>query len=551
MDTDIVIANRCEKKKILEVANKIGLDEEDVELYGKYKAKINFENIEKSENGKLILVTAINPTPYGEGKTTVSIGLADAMNCIGKNCILVLREPSLGPVFGVKGGATGGGYSQVVPMEDINLHFNGDFHAITTANNLLCAAIDNHIMQGNELGINVDEIKFKRAIDMNDRALRTVEIGIGDKNGEERIDGFNITAASEIMALLCLANNIQDLKEKLGNILIGYSYNQQPIFAKQLKVVGAMAVLLKDAIKPNLVQTLENNPVIIHGGPFANIAHGCNSIIATKLGLKLANYVVTEAGFGADLGAEKFFDIKCRKANLKPDAVVLVVTIKALKYNGGVAQENIKAENVEAVRKGLSNLKVHIENMKEYNTNIVVCINKYDTDTESEIGIVLDFCKEQNCEVATSMAYADGGKGAVDLAKKVIEQCEKENTFKQLYSEKEKIKEKIEKICKKIYRAGNIQYSTKAEKEIENIQNIGYDKLPVCIAKTQYSISDDKDKLGAPNNYTVTVKDVCLYSGAGFITVLLGDIMTMPGLSKKPALENIDILDNGEIVGIF
>lgn len=551
MQTDIVISNNCKKENIVSIAKKIGLEEKDIELYGKYKAKINVNQIENDKKGKLILVTAINPTPYGEGKTTVSIGLADALRYIGKDCLLVLREPSLGPVFGVKGGATGGGYSQVVPMEDINLHFNGDFHAITTANNLLCAAIDNHIMQGNELNINPKEIKFKRAMDMNDRALRIVNIGIGEKNGEERIDGFNITAASEIMALLCLSNNIADLKEKLENILVGYTFDNKPIFAKDLKVSGAMATLLKDAIKPNLVQTLENNPVLIHGGPFANIAHGCNTIVATKAGLKLADFVVTEAGFGADLGAEKFFDIKCRKAQLKPDAVVLVATIKALKYNANIKQEEIMNENVLAVKQGLCNLQVHIENIKKYNANVVVCINKYNTDTDAEIQEVISFCKKMNCEVATSNAYVDGGKGAVELAKKVIEQCEKENKFKLLYDEQEPIKDKIEKISKNIYRAGTIRYTEKAEEEIKKINEIGYDKLPICIAKTQYSISDDKDKLGAPKDYEITVKDVCLYSGAGFITVLLGDIMTMPGLSKKPALENIDILDNGEIIGIF
>ena len=551
MQTDIVISNNCKKENIIDVAKKIGLEESQIEQYGKYKAKINVENLQSKKESKLILVTAINPTPYGEGKTTVSIGLADALNHIGKKCLLVLREPSLGPVFGVKGGATGGGYSQVVPMEDINLHFNGDFHAITTANNLLCAAIDNHIMQGNELNINPEEIKFKRAMDMNDRALRITTIGIGEKNGQERQDGFNITAASEIMALLCLAKDIKDLKSKLENILVGYTFDNKPIFAKDLKVAGAMTVLLKDAIKPNLVQTLENNPVIIHGGPFANIAHGCNTIIATKTGLSLSDYVVTEAGFGADLGAEKFFDIKCRKAGLKPDAVVLVATIKALKYNGGVNQEDIKKENVDAVKLGLSNLKVHIENLKKYNANIVVCVNKYDTDTNEEIETVIKCCEDLDVDVAVSNAYVDGGKGAVQLAEKVIEQCNKENNFKLLYNEQETIKEKIEKVSKEIYRAGTIKYTDKAEAEIENIQKIGYDKLPICIAKTQYSISDDKDKLGAPKDYEITVKDVRLYSGAGFITVLLGDIMTMPGLSKKPALESIDITEDGEIIGIF
>lgn len=551
MELDIVIANKCDKNNIIDVAKKINLDNENIEMYGKYKAKIDSNKIFSDKKGKLILVTAINPTPYGEGKTTVSIGLADALNCIGKNCVLVLREPSLGPVFGVKGGATGGGYSQVVPMEDINLHFTGDFHAITTANNLLCAAIDNHIMQGNELNIDIEKIKFKRCLDMNDRALRIVTVGIGEKNGEERIDGFNITAASEIMALLCLANDLEDLKRKLGNILIGYTKDNTPIFARQLNVVGAMAVLLKEAIKPNLVQSLEGTPTIIHGGPFANIAHGCNTIIATNLGLKLGDYVVTEAGFGADLGAEKFFDIKCRKAELKPDAVVLVATVKALKYNGGVAQQQIKSENIDALKRGLANLKIHIENLKKYNVNIVVCVNKYDTDTDKEVQTILEYCKEENCEVAVSNAYTEGGKGAIELAQKVIQQCNKENRFTVLYDEKASITSKIERICKEIYRAGAIEYTEQAKREMANIERIGFSELPICIAKTQYSISDDKDKLGAPQNYTITVKDVCLYSGAGFITVLLGDIMTMPGLSKEPALEKIDILLDETIVGIF
>lgn len=551
MEPDIVIANRVMKKNIKEVAEKLKISEEFIELYGKYKAKIDSAKICNNKKGKLILVTAINPTPYGEGKTTVSIGLADALNHIGKNCVLVLREPSLGPVFGVKGGATGGGYSQVVPMEDINLHFNGDFHAITTANNLLCAAIDNHIMQGNELNIDKDQIKFKRCMDMNDRALRIVNVGIGDKNGEEREDGFNITAASEIMALFCLSDGVEDLKEKLGNILIGYTIDKKPIFAKQLNVVGSMAVLLKEAIKPNLVQTLEGNPAIIHGGPFANIAHGCNTIIATNLGLNLSDYVVTEAGFGADLGAEKFFDVKCRKAGLKPDAVVLVATVKALKYNGGILQENIKEEDIDALKKGLCNLQVHIENMRKYNVNMVVCVNKYSTDTEKEIEEIISFCKNMNCEVSVSNAYEQGGAGAVELAKKVIEECGKDNKFELLYDEKENIKNKIEKICKEIYRAGNVVYTEKAEEEIRNIEKIGLDKLPVCLAKTQYSISDNKDLLGSPSGYTITVRDVCLYSGAGFITVLLGDIMTMPGLSKRPALEKIDILPDGTVTGIF
>ena len=551
MLSDIEISNNYKKLHISDVAKKLDIDEENIEYYGKYKAKINYANIQKKENAKLVLVTAINPTPYGEGKTTVSIGLADALRKIDKNAILALREPSLGPVFGVKGGAAGGGYSQVVPMEDINLHFNGDFHAITTANNLLCSAIDNHIMQGNSLNINPEEIKFNRCIDLNDRALREVNVALGEKNGIERKDKFNITAASEIMALLGLSKDLKDLKEKLGNILIGYTYENKPVFAKELKVNGAMTAILKEAIKPNLVQTLEETPAIIHGGPFANIAYGCNTIIATKLAMKLADYVITEAGFGADLGAEKFFDIKCRNANLKPDCVVLVATIKALKYNGGVDKKHILEENIDAVKNGLCNLEVHIENLKKFGVNIVVCINKYNTDTDNEINIVKEYCNSINCKVTVSSAYSQGGKGAIELANAVIEECEKDNNFKYIYDEKEEIKTKIEKVCKEIYRAGEIEYTDKAKKEIEFIQNIGLDKLPICIAKTQYSISDDKNKLGKPENYKVTVKDIRLYSGAGFITVLLGNIMTMPGLSKTPAYEKIDIDDKGNIVGIF
>ncbi|MBE5821779.1 MAG: formate--tetrahydrofolate ligase [Clostridiales bacterium] len=551
MKTDIEIANECEIKKIEEIANKINIPDDALELYGKYKAKIDVSKISGENKAKLILVTAINPTPYGEGKTTVSIGLGDALNKIGENCLMVLREPSLGPVFGVKGGATGGGYSQVIPMEDINLHFNGDFHAITTANNLLCAAIDNHIMQGNSLNIDPNEIKFYRTMDMNDRALREIVVGIGEKNGVERKDKFNITAASEIMTIFCLAKDIQDLKERLDNILIGYTYDKKPVYAKELNVTGSMTVLLKEAIKPNLVQTLEANPVIIHGGPFANIAHGCNTIIATKLGMKLADYVVTEAGFGADLGAEKFLDIKCRKAELKPDCVVLVSTIKALKYNAGVEKKDILNENVEAVKKGLCNLEVHVENMKKYGVNLVVCINKYNTDTDDEIDVVLEYCRENNIKVSLSEAYVKGGEGAIDLARKVIEECNKENNFKLLYDENDDIKNKIEKICKEIYRAGNVIYTQKAEKEIDNIKAIGKYNLPICIAKTQYSISDDKNKLGKPEGYDITVKDVRLYSGAGFITVLLGDIMTMPGLPKVPSYEKIYIDENEKIVGIF
>ena len=540
MISDIEIARNCKKENIKIIGKKLGI-EDNLILYGNDKAKIEYNKIKKDRTGKLILVTSINPTPYGEGKTTVSIGLVDGLNKIDKNSIAVLREPSLGPVFGVKGGACGGGYSQVVPMEDINLHFTGDIHAIESANNLICAAIDNHIYFGNELDFK--EISFYRCMDMNDRALRKVHV-------LNRDDKFNITSACEIMSVLCLSKDFDDLYNKLSNIIVGYNSKGKPIRCSDLKLTGSLAVLLKDAIKPNLVQTLENNPVIIHGGPFANIAHGCNSIIATDLGLKLSPYVVTEAGFGSDLGAEKFLDIKCRYGNFKPNCIVLVCTIKALKYNAGIGKEDILKENVEALSRGICNLEVHIENMLKYTSNIVVCLNKYDTDDLEEINIIEKFVKSKNVEFAISSAYSNGGNGAIELAVKVVNICNQENDFKMLYDTNLSIYDKIETICREIYHASNINYSDKAIEKINNIENIGMDKLPVCIAKTQYSISDNKDLLGYPKNYSVTVRDITLYAGAGFITVYLGDIMTMPGLSKHANYERIDIDSDGNIVGL-
>ncbi len=541
---DIDIARSVKLNKINSVARSLGVKRENIIPYGDYMGKIKFDKIDDNRNGKLILVTSINPTSYGEGKTTVSIGLDDALCSLGKNSVAVLREPSLGPVFGIKGGACGGGYSQVVPMEDINLHFTGDIHAITTANNLISAAIDNHIYFGNELDIDVNNICFKRCMDMNDRALRNIELS-------NRHESFNITAASEIMSVLCLSNDFHDLKRKLANILIAYNSKGEAIFARDLKLEGALATILKDAIRPNLVQTLEHNPVIIHGGPFANIAHGCNSIIATKLGLKLADYVVTEAGFGSDLGAEKFFDIKCRYAGLKPDCVVIVVTIKALKYNGGVSDEDILKEDVEALQKGISNLEVHIENMLKYTSNIVVTLNKFDTDTKREIDFIRQFLLGKQVRFAINESYMRGGKGAVDLASKVLDVCSCDNDFKLLYDEKLPIREKIEIIAKEIYHASGVLYDDSALESISNIEKLGLDKLPVCIAKTQYSISDNPKLLGYPKGYDVTVRGVSVYSGAGFIVVYLGNIMTMPGLSKRPNYEKIDIDDNYNIEGLF
>ncbi len=554
MLSDIEIAQGAKMLPITKIAEKMGLDADLIEPYGKYKAKLPkelFEKVKDNEDGKLILVTAINPTPAGEGKTTTSIGLGQAMHKIGKNAVLALREPSLGPVFGVKGGAAGGGYAQVVPMEDINLHFTGDMHAITAANNLLCAAIDNHLQQGNELGIDQRRILFKRCLDINDRALRYVNVGLGGKvNGIPREDGFIITVASEIMAILCLADDIFDLKYRLGNILVAYKYDNSPVYARDIGVHGAMAVLLKDAINPNLVQTLENTPAIIHGGPFANIAHGCNSVRATKYALKLGDYCITEAGFGSDLGAEKFLDIKCRFAGLKPDCIVLVATVRALKYNGGVKKENLAEENVDALKKGIVNLEKHIENMLSYGVPLVVAINRFHTDSEAELGIIEECCKSHGCDFALSEVFAKGGEGGINLAEKVIAACEKENSFKFLYDEKKPLKEKIETIAKNIYGADGVVYTANAEKNLAEIARLGFEEIPVCVAKTPLSLTDDPTKLGRPENFVITVKEVKLSAGAGFAVVLTGDIMTMPGLPKKPAALIIDIDENGNTVGL-
>lgn len=536
--TDIEIAQGNVKENIVDVAKRVGLKEKDLLLYGTDKAKINYSS-DKSK-AKLVLVTAINPTPYGEGKTTVSIGLGDALNKLKKNPVIVLREPSMGPVFGIKGGATGGGYSQVVPMEDINLHFTGDFHAITAANDLLCAAIDNHIYHGNKLDI--ARVVFKRCLDVNDRALRKITL-------ENRNDSFSITAASEIMALFCLATSLDDLKRRLGNIIIGYNSKNEALYAKDLNIEGALTVILKDAFLPNLVQTLEHTPTIIHGGPFANIAHGCNSVVATKLGLSLGDYMITEAGFGADLGAEKFLDIKCRKASISPDCIVLVATIKALKYNGGVSKDDITKENLEALKSGISNLERHVENLKKYGVPVVVCLNKYTTDTDAEVEFVKNYCIKLGAKFSISTAYTDGGDGAIDLAEQVIEACSSKKNFKFLYEDDLSVCEKIEKVCTDIYRASSVEYSDKAMKKIEEINVLGKSNLPICVAKTQYSFSDDAKKLGAPTDFKVFVRDICLYNGAEFITVLLGNIMTMPGLPIVPNYEKIDIVDD-KIIGL-
>lgn len=556
MLSDIEIAQKAKCLPIKEIAKSLSIEEDDLELYGKYKAKLPLSLVDKYSDrpdGKLILVTAINPTPAGEGKTTVTVGLGEAMSKIGKNAVIALREPSMGPVFGIKGGAAGGGYAQVIPMEDINLHFTGDMHAITAANNLLCAIIDNHIQQGNELSIDPRRILFKRCLDMNDRALRNVIVGLGGKlNGVPREDGFMITVASEVMAILCLASDIDDLKLRLGRILVAYTYDGKPVYAKDLHVVGAMAALLKDAIKPNLVQTLENTPALMHGGPFANIAHGCNSVTATKLGLKLADYCITEAGFGADLGAEKFLDIKCRYAGLKPSCIVIVATIRALKYNGGVAKSDLKYENISALEKGIVNLQTHIENMKKYGVPVVVAINRFMTDTDEEIKFIEDFCEKQDVLVSLTEVFANGGNGGVDLAKKVVKTIEeKSSDFKPLYDAELSIKEKLNIIAREIYRADGVVYTKSAEKAIAEIEALGKDKLPVCVAKTQYSLSDDQTKLGKPENFTITVRDVRLSAGAGFIVALTGDIMTMPGLSKQPAAYSIDVDTDGNIKGLF
>lgn len=541
---------------IVNIAKKINISEDELELYGKYKAKLSdelWERIKNNKDGKLILVTAINPTPAGEGKTTTTVGLGQAMSRIGKNAVIALREPSLGPVMGVKGGAAGGGYAQVVPMEDINLHFTGDMHAITAANNLLSAAIDNHIHQGNSLNIDVRQIIWKRAMDMNDRALRNIIVGLGGKaNGIPREDGFLITVASEVMAILCLSTDLMDLKDRLGKIIIGFNYEGKPVTAKDLKVNGAMALLLKDAIKPNLVQTLENTPAIMHGGPFANIAHGCNSIMATKIALKLADYCITEAGFGADLGAEKFFDIKCRMAGLKPDAVVLVATIRALKYNGGVKKEDLSKENLEALKSGFVNLEKHIENLKKFGVPVIVAINHFGTDTDKEVEFVKSKCNDINVEVAFSEVFAKGGAGGEELAQKLVKLIDSTSSdFAPLYDVNLPIKEKIETISREIYGASGVVYSPAADKTIKKIESMELDKLPICMAKTQYSLSDNPNLLGRPENFEISVKDLKISAGAGFIVVLTGDIMTMPGLPKTPAAEKIDIDSNGIIQGLF
>ena len=554
--SDIQIAQECEKKKITEIAKVAGVDEKYLELYGNYKAKIDYRLLKDEADkpdGKLVLVTAINPTPAGEGKTTTTVGLADGLRKIGKNVIVALREPSLGPVFGVKGGAAGGGYAQVVPMEDINLHFTGDFHAIGAANNLLAAMLDNHIQQGNSLNIDVRKITWKRAVDMNDRQLRNIVDGLGGKpNGTPREDGFDITVASEVMAVLCLASDITDLKERLARIIVAYTYDDKPVTAGQLKAHGAMAALLKDALKPNLVQTLEGTPAFIHGGPFANIAHGCNSVTATKMAMKLGDYAVTEAGFGADLGAEKFLDIKCRMAGLTPSAVVVVATVRALKHHGGVAKENLNNENLEALEAGLPNLLQHVENITTvYKLPCVVAINAFPTDTKAELKLVEDKCKELGVNVALSEVWAKGGEGGVALANEVVKLCEQPNEFEYCYSDELSIKEKLDAIAKKIYHADGVQLVGNAVKQAKQLEELGFGNMPICMAKTQYSFSDDQKLLGAPRNFTVTVRNLKVSAGAGFIVALTGDIMTMPGLPKVPAAEKIDVDENGVISGLF
>ena len=556
MKTDIEIAQEAKLLPIKEIAASMGIEEDDLELYGKYKAKLSDDYVKKIENnpnGKLILVTAINPTPAGEGKTTTSVGLGQAFGKLGKNAVIALREPSLGPCFGVKGGAAGGGYAQVVPMEDLNLHFTGDFHAIPSANNLLAALLDNHIQQGNELGIDPRQIVWKRCLDMNDRVLRNIVVGLGNKmDGMVREDHFVITVASEIMAILCLSDDMEDLKRRLGKIIVAYSFDGKPVTAADLKAVGAMAALLKDALKPNLIQTLEHTPAIVHGGPFANIAHGCNSVRATKIALKAADYVITEAGFGADLGAEKFFDIKCRKAGLTPDAVVLVATIRALKYNGGVPKAELSNENLEALKKGIVNLEKHIENLQKYGVPVVVTLNSFVSDTKAETDFVENFCKERGCEFALSEVWEKGGEGGVALAKKVLETLEtKESHFAPIYADELSLKEKIETVAKEIYGASDVTYSPAAEKELKRITDLGMGNFPVCMAKTQYSLSDDPSKLGRPENFTLNVREVYVSAGAEFVVAINGSIMTMPGLPKQPAANNIDVDDNGVITGLF
>ena len=556
MKTDIQIAQEATMLPIKDVAASIGIKEDDLELYGKYKAKISDELInrtKKNPDGKLILVTAINPTPAGEGKTTTSVGLGEAFGRLGKKALIALREPSLGPCFGIKGGAAGGGYAQVVPMEDLNLHFTGDFHAITSANNLLAALLDNHIQQGNELGIDPRQIVWKRCMDMNDRVLRNIVVGLGSKmDGMVREDHFVITVASEIMAILCLADDMADLKKRLGRIIVAYTFDGKPVTADDLQATGSMAALLKDALKPNLIQTLEHTPAIVHGGPFANIAHGCNSVRATKTALKLADYVITEAGFGADLGAEKFFDIKCRMAGLKPDAVVLVATIRALKYNGGVPKDELSSENLDALKAGIVNLEKHIENLHKFGVPVVVTLNSFVTDTKAETDFVEQFCKERGCEFALSEVWEKGGEGGIDLANKVLETIEhKESNFKVLYDDDLGLKEKIETVAKEIYGADGVTYSPAAERELKRIPDLGMANFPVCMAKTQYSLSDDAKKLGRPSGFKINVREVYASAGAGFVVAVNGSIMTMPGLSKKPAAYGIDVDDNGVITGLF
>ena len=554
MKTDIEIAQQAKMEHISKIAARAGLREEDIEYYGKYKAKIDLSVMQRErEDGKLVLVTAITPTPAGEGKTTTTIGLADGMKRLQKNVVVALREPSLGPVFGIKGGAAGGGYAQVVPMEDINLHFTGDFHAIGAANNLLCAMLDNHIFQGNALNIDPEKIVLRRCVDMNDRQLRNIEDGLGGgKNGVPRKDGFDITVASEVMAILCLASSLSDLKARLSRIVVGYTFEGAPVTAGALKAAGAMTALLKDALKPNLVQTLEGTPALVHGGPFANIAHGCNSVIATKTALKLADYVITEAGFGADLGAEKFLDIKCRAAGLRPSAVVIVATVRALKMHGGLLKEELKEENLQALEKGLPNLLRHASNIRNvYGLPAVVAVNRFPTDTDAEIALVIRKCRELGVNTVLSDVWAKGGEGGEELAREVVRLCEEENAFRFCYDEKAPVKEKIERIVTRIYGGKDVAYTPEAEEEIARLSALGFGQLPVCMAKTQYSFSDDAKKLGAPEGFTVTVRTVKVSAGAGFLVVLTGNILTMPGLPKVPAAENIDVTEDGRIVGLF
>ena len=555
MLSDIEIAQNAKMKDITEIAQNLGILPSELEPYGHYKAKINdsvFDRLHEKKDGKLVLVTAVNPTPAGEGKTTVSIGLGEAMNKIGKNAIVALREPSLGPVFGIKGGAAGGGYSQVVPMEDINLHFTGDMHAITSANNLMCAMLDNSLQQGNELNIDPRRIQVKRCLDMNDRALRNIVISLGGKlNGVPREDHFCITVASEVMAVLCLSSDIFDLKKRLGNILVAYTYDGQPVYCKDIKANGAMTVLLKEAIKPNLVQTLENTPAIMHGGPFANIAHGCNSVRATKTALKLADYAVTEAGFGSDLGAEKFLDIKCRFASIKPSCIVLVSTVRSMKYNGGVAKENLKEENLGALKKGSENLGAHIDNLKKYGVPVVVAINHFYADTQAEIDYIEQYCKDRGADFAVTKCFAEGGAGSIELAEKVVEACEKENNFHYLYDIDMPLYDKIETIAREIYGADGVDYTKEARASLDEFIKLGADKMPVCMAKTQYSLSDNPKLLGRPHGFRITVSSASLSNGAGFVVCQTGSVMTMPGLSKSPAAYRIDIDENGNTVGLF